>query len=471
MAYGNTEIGNTHFAITSVNVPDRLDMQDMDDRKQDEDDSRRRRFDFSALRAWAPRMLVLAVVVGVVFILFEGIDAWRSTLSAERLSQTLSASLGVPVRIESTSFSFSPSPRLVLQKVEIDHKLSLGEISINVGTKHIAQGFQGHGWNFGEAVIAPTALTLEQCRTLVALLPKLGDALPHSLSSLRFDQLEISGQPWFAGSWSVIMLRNKSTAFPVINATQRHGDAFIQFDVTPTADPQTVGFQMEAKNWVLPFGPQFPVEVAVASGTASAAAVNVEKYSIGGGFGAVQGHVAANRLGAWTIDALAETEGLDLEGLIRIISTPKEKTDEAASETSPMIQGTASFSGHIEGTGATLQDAAATAVFRAPVHVRWPILNGVNLGYAAMRPGSTGGTSGGTTRFSTLNAVLVVGPKQVTLKDIQAHAGALATFGQVNMAPDHSLSGMLRVDLGATRVLAPIRVAVHGTLQRPEFGR
>jgi hypothetical protein len=135
------------------------------------------------------------------------------------------------------------------------------------------------------------------------------------------------------------------------------------------------------------------------------------------------------------------------------------------------MQGNAAFSGKFEGKGGTLVEAASSAVFAAPVQVRWPVLNGINLGYAATRPGASAGTGGGSTRFSALSAVVVASGGNVSFRDLRGHAGALAVSGDVNMAADHSLNGVLHVELGATRVLAPIRVAVRGTVSKPVFGR
>ncbi len=198
----------------------------------------------------------------------------------------------------------------------------------------------------------------------------------------------------------------------------------------------------------------------------------MSEFSVGGPFGAVQGHIAASLDGNWSLDGVAQTEGLDLEALIHQIAPPPTGADNAdAASASTVIQGMASFTGHIAGKGQTLAEAVATAAFEAPVHVRWPVLNGINLGYVATRPGATGGTNGGSTRFSGLDTVVMLGTNQVSFREIRAHAGALAAYGQVNMAANHALSGMLHVDLGTTRVLAPIRVMVHGTVVRPEFGR
>jgi hypothetical protein len=473
MTYSSTEIRATDFAITTVNVPDRLDLRDMDDRKQVEDDARQRGFDMHAFRVWAPRLFFVGILAVAAFVLFEGIETWRTSLSAAQLSQRLSVAFGVPVQIETSRFAISPTPRLALTKVSIDGKLVLNEVSINIGTRHIAQVFQGHGWNWGEAVVGPTSLTLEQCLVLLNLLPKLDAALPKSLSALRFDRLELAEQPWFTGPWEVGLTRDGSTGFSAISAEQRGGaHGSVQFQLVPTSAPDTVSFQVQATNWLMPFGPSFPIEEVVASGQASPTHLEVSEFSVGGPFGAVQGSIAASLDGNWSLDGVARTEGLDLEALIHQIAPPPTGADNAdAASASTVIQGMASFTGHIAGKGQTLAEAVATAAFEAPVHVRWPVLNGINLGYVATRPGATGGTNGGSTRFSGLDTVVMLGTNQVSFREIRAHAGALAAYGQVNMAANHALSGMLHVDLGTTRVLAPIRVMVHGTVVRPEFGR
>ncbi|SPE32898.1 hypothetical protein SBBP1_640025 [Burkholderiales bacterium] len=472
MSYGSTEVPATAFAITTVNVPDRLDLRDMDDRKQLEDDTRQRRFDLSAFRAWAPRLFFIAVLAVIVFVLLEALETWRTALSAQQLSQRLSSALGVPVQIETSQFAINPSPRLLLTKVSVDHNLVLSDISINVGTRHIAQVFQGHGWNWGEAIVGPTSLTLEQCRTLLNLLPKLNSALPKSLSNFRFDRLTIADQPWLTGPWQIDMSREGGAGFASVSAEQRNGSGLLRFDVKPTADPAVVGFQMEGRNWTLPFGPSFPIEEAVATGQASSAHVELSEFSLGGPFGAVKGSLSAGlEAAAWSLTGYVEAEGLDLAALVRQLAPSPASPDDANQDSSTLLQGNASFTGKFEGKGATLTEAAGAAVFLAPVEVRWPVLNGINLGFAATRPGSTGGTSGGTTRFSSLSAVVVAGGDGISFRDIRAHAGALAASGQVNMSADHSLSGLLHVDLGSTRVLAPIRVAVRGTLAHPQFGR
>jgi len=470
MSYGSTEVPATAFAITTVNVPDRLDLRDMDDRKLEED-TRQRRFDLTAFRIWAPRLFFIAFFAVVAFIALEAFDTWRTSLSAQQLSQRLSRSLGLPVEIENSRFVLSPVPRLLLTKMSLDHKVVLDEVSINVGPRHIAQALQGRGWNWGEAVVGPTVMTLEQGNFLIRLLPKLGSALPHSLSALRFDRVEVAEQPWLSGQWNVEVSREGGAGFAKVVATTRSGSSWMRFVLTPAADEQAVHFQMDGQDWHMPFGVTFPMEEAIATGEISATSLEVRDFSLGGAFGAVKGSVSAKFDGLWSLTGLVEADGLDLSALIRQLSPAAANPEEANPDAGTVIQGNASFSGKFEGKGATLVEAASVAVFAAPVQVRWPVLNGIDLGYAATRPGSNAGTGGGSTRFSALSAVVVANNGNVSFRDLRAHAGALAASGDVNMAPDHSLNGLLHVELGATRVLAPIRVAVHGTISKPQFGR
>jgi hypothetical protein len=167
---------------------------------------------------------------------------------------------------------------------------------------------------------------------------------------------------------------------------------------------------------------------------------------------------------------VAQSEGIDIAALIQQVAPPANPDD--ANDTAPaMLQGTASFDGPISGKGTTLDDAIAASEFLGPVSVRSPVLNGINLGFAATHPGATVNAGGGSTRFISMEAIAEARGSDVTIRDIRAHAGALAAFGQISVSPDHKLSGLLHVDLGKTRVLAPIRVAVHGTVAKPEFGR
>jgi hypothetical protein len=471
MANGSADVPATDFAITTVNVPDRLDLRDMDDRKQVEDDSRMRGFDPIVLRTWLPRITITAILIIVAVVLWQVFDAWRYSLSPEPLSNRLSASLGVPVKVEGSSLTFAPTPRLVIGKLTINNDVVLSRVEVFVTTRRIAQAFHGGGLKWAELAVGPSSVSVEQGHDLMQLLPKLDGALPKGVGLVRFSDLQFPGQPWLKGSWQLELDRGVS-GFAKVSAIQTTGGGTLQVDITPES-PETVDFQLLAQHWVLPFGMKKPVEAASAEGKVSFAQLSVDRYSVSGPFGEIHGTVSGEASDGWKVSGLVQSDGLDVDALLREIAPSPKRPDSAgdAEGGTPIAQGMASFNGRFDGKGATLDESVAAATLMAQVSVRSALLNGINLGFIAMNPGANPEASGGSTRFSSLEANIVATSKKFTVRELRARAGALLALGEVDVAENNDISGTLHVDLGTTRVLAPIRVRVHGTLAQPKFGR
>jgi hypothetical protein len=459
----------TDFAITTVNVPDRLDLRDMDDRKQVEDDSRLRGFDPTVLRTWLPRITLIAILVIVAVVLWQVFDAWRYSLSAEPLSNRLSASLGVPVKVEGSNLSVSPSPRLVIGKLTINNDVVLNHVEIYVTTRRIVQAFHGSGLKWAEMSIGQTPISVEQGHDLLQLLPKLDGALPRGVGMVRFTDLEFPDQPWLKGAWLVDMERG-AAGFAKILASQSASGGSIQADIIPVS-PETISFQILAQHWLLPFGLRMPAEAASAEGKVSFAQLDLDRFSVSGPFGEIHGSFTGTSDNGWKVSGPVQSDGLDVDALLRQVAPIKRAEGSDAEVGAPMAQGMASFNGRIEGKGDTLQDAVASSLVTAQVNVRSALLNGINLGFIAMNPGANPDASGGSTRFASMDATFVAGGSKFVVKDIKARAGALLALGEIDVADNNEISGVLHVDLGTTRVLAPIRVRVHGSLSQPKFGR
>jgi hypothetical protein len=144
------------------------------------------------------------------------------------------------------------------------------------------------------------------------------------------------------------------------------------------------------------------------------------------------------------------------------------KAGEENSRNQVPFTGTAAFDVLFAGRGPSLSEAIDSTVASGPVRVRWATLHGINLGYVASRPGAG---NGGSTRFSELTGWLSAGPAGTSFQDLNGRAGALSTRGEVAVATDRRISGSLRVDLGGTRVQAPLNLQVKGNLLAPEYGR
>jgi hypothetical protein len=192
--------------------------------------------------------------------------------------------------------------------------------------------------------------------------------------------------------------------------------------------------------------------------------IEIPEFLLVGYFGSIKGSAYAAADVAWAVTGTAIGSNLDLEAVLKQVAG--KPVDGAPARQIP-VSGVASFDALLAGRGPSLNEAIASTVASGPLRVRWAIVNGINLGYVASRPGTQ---SGGITRFTDLTGWLSAGPAGISFQDLDGRAGALSTRGEVAIAPDRRVSGSLHVDLGGARIQAPLNVQVHGTMLAPEYG-
>src|SRR5271169_3027771 len=133
----HTEFPSTDFAITSVNVPDRLDLREVDDRKQQDEESHYARG--SVVRVWSRRLLPYLIVAAVLGLVGSWLAKQREALAAGHLSQRLSAVLRVPVTIQDSHLRTTPAPALVLTGVDLGGQVRFSEIALEFTAPNLWQ--------------------------------------------------------------------------------------------------------------------------------------------------------------------------------------------------------------------------------------------------------------------------------------------------------------------------------------------
>ena len=66
---------------------------------------------------------------------------------------------------------------------------------------------------------------------------------------------------------------------------------------------------------------------------------------------------------------------------------------------------------------------------------------------------------------------VVASASGVRFEDTGGRAGAMVARSNFTVAPDASIAGVVRVELGGQRVQAPISLRISGTADQPRFGR
>ena len=457
---------STHWAITTVNVPDRLDLQEERDRAEEVEysDGRRREI----LRVWMKRLLMVAVLAVIAAGVYATVAPLREETSAARVSERLTAVFKRPVRVAETDFRFSPTPRLIVRTIDVGGQFKADEISLLINWKDLWSAIRGGNWVWSEALIAPMTITPAQAAYIVRTLPGGARELPSKISTIRFASVRIGDSRLFPDAFEGVLRRTPDGTFGPLVLRPLDTDGSMQLSFRPGRlqdGRESIEFRLEADRWTPPFGPRVRWNEIQATGRIFDNVVEVSDFTLAGFFGMTSGTVYAATDVEWAITGIAGASNIDVES---VLQTLRPAAQVASGEGPPTaVQGTATMSLTLAGRGPSLDDAIARTAIAGPFQIRWATLNGINLGLAA----SQGAMAAGTTRFTEFNGLMAASANGVRFEDTGGRAGAMAARGDFTVDPDLALAGGVRVELGTQRVQAPVSLRVRGTVLEPRFSQ
>ena len=457
---------STHWAITTVNVPDRLDLQEERDRAEEVEysDGRRREI----LRVWMKRLLMVAVIAVIAAGAFATLAPLREETSAARVSERLTAVFKRPVRVAETDFRFSPTPRLIVRGIDVGGQFSADEVSLLINWKDLWSAIRGGNWVWSEALIAPMTVTPAQAAYIVRTLPGGARELPSKISTIRFASVRIGDSRLFPDAFEGVLRRSSDGAFGPLVLRPLDADGTMQLSFRPGRLPdgrESIEFRLNADRWMPPFGPRVRWNEIQATGRIFDNVVEVSDFTFAGFFGMTSGTLYAATDVEWAITGIAGASNIDVESVLQTLRPPAQVASGEAPPTA--VQGTATMSLTLAGRGPSLDDAIARTAIAGPFQLRWATLNGINLGLAA----SQGAMAAGTTRFTEFNGLMAASANGVRFEDTGGRAGAMAARADFTVDPDLALAGGVRVEFGTQRVQAPVSLRVRGTVLEPRFSQ
>lgn len=452
------------FAITTVNVPDRLDLQEERDRAEMEEYTAHRRQ--AVFQAWMKRLLVVAVVIvfgGVVYGILKPV---RDQASASRVGERLTDAFKVPVKVAETEIRLLPSPRLVLRGVDVGGEFGAEQVALLINWKDLWLALNGGQWVWGEATVAPTAMSAAQAIAAVRRVPGGTAGLPQTISTIRFESIQVSGSRLFPARYEAAMRRGDDGRFgPLVLKELASDDSSMQLQFRPsTGDPGAIDFTLEAQRWAVPVGPRTRWSNVRASGNLRGNVLEVSSYALTGFFGITTGTVFVAGDVEWVVTGTADAGKVDVETVLDSLRGQKQGSSEGRPAA---MQGTAALNLVMLGRGATPEDAIVHSAVAGPFTVRFAVLNGINLGLAATQ----GVAASGVTRFTEFGGTVVASANGVRFEETGGRAGAMVARSNFTVAPDASIAGVVRVELGGQRIQAPMTLRISGTAFQPRFGR
>jgi hypothetical protein len=472
----HSEFPSTDFAITSVNVGDRLDQREIEDRKQQEEWSfYARRHWGSAVRMWARRLLPYIVLLALLGFAGSWLAEEREALGAGRIAQHLTAALRVPVQVRDTRFRTTPAPALVLTGVDLGGQVHLDEVTLEFTAPSLWQAVISGRRRWGDIVVSPVTLTFDQANQLLVWLKALDSAVPDSVTKVRIQEMRFTRNGLLPDRYEAVTRRETNGRFASVTLRRLDSPGTMQLRITPDPAGGPIAFECDAADWQPPFAPHIAWSEMVANGHVSGGSIDLDRFTLGSAFGAIEGHLSVHRHvqggAAWAADGQISSVGIDVPTVIQQITKPGKAPSNADEAIQTPIAGTASIEAALEGTGPTPEDALSQLVAAGEVNVRGASLNGINLGYAATRPSPSSPNSTASTRFIRLTASFAAGSAGVLFRNVHGTAGALSTRGEITVSPALAVDGVLHVDLGGSRVQAPLRLHVRGDVAHPVYGR
>jgi hypothetical protein len=448
------------FAITTVNVPDRLDLQEERDRAEMAEYSNQRQR--TVQRAWMKRLLVVAALIVFGALVYGVLKPVRDQASASRVGERLAGAFKVPVKVAETEFRVLPSPRLILRGVDVGGEFGAEQVSLLINWKDLWAALNGGQWVWGEATVAPMAMSAAQAMAAVKRVPGATEGLPRTVSTIRFESIRIPGSQLFKGPYAATMRRGDDGRFgPLVLQEVASDDSSMQVQFRPSSgEPGAVDFTLEAQRWAVPVGPRTRWNNVRANGSIRGHVLEVSNYALTGYFGITTGTVYVAGDVEWVVTGIAEAGKVDVETVLGSLRG-------ATSGSPAAMTGTAALNLVMLGRGVTPEEAIARSAVAGPFTVRFAVLNGINLGLAATQ----GVAASGVTRFTEFGGIVVASANGVRFEETGGRAGAMVARSTFTVAPDASIAGVVRVELGGQRVQAPVSLRISGTAVQPRFGR
>jgi len=467
--HGNWDRGeSTDFAITTVDVPDRLDAQEVRARAATEaaspSVSRFRAGDAARVFRW---LLVFALIGALVWGALKILVPVRAAISRSGVEAGLSRVLGVPVSVRSTELRYLPSPQLVVTDVTVQSGFRLPEVVIHFNWRDAVRGLQSANWVLGEAHVAPLKLGGQEALALLQAVRPASN-LPAAVSVVRFGSVEFPDMALLPGRYEAVIRRGiDQREFNSVSLQRLDAEGQLDIEVTPpAAGGGNARFAMFATKWTAPFGPGNVWSEATAQGEFRGDAVKVDSYSVGTPFGNLNGAASLDNDGrGWKLEGNVRGPDLNVEQLLFFLAGTSATGD--ANRPQAPVRGTARFDLAAAGNGGTVVEALQRASVAGHARVDGAVVSGVNLGLAATQ-GDPGGTRS-VTRFTNLEFDVVGTHRGLTIRNITGRAGNLKVSGAVDVDAGLGVSGLLRSEVSSPRGVASAQTRVTGTATAPSF--
>ena len=386
--------------------------------------------------------LAVAVAIAVPFLVpVSHLIPEITRFASERLAQ--------PVAMEDLTLHLLPTPRVIGHRISVGRRkqVLIGELEIVPDLRSLFVG--------------PRSLRLVRASRVV--LDESALAIPRGMPKRRVEERLLVRRLVLTS----VKFKHPTLDVPLFNVDMQLGegprmrearfetsDGTLRLVVRPGRD-DAAAVQLNATNWTLPGGAPLTFDKLAAEGTLKGQQLEVGRIQAKLYGGSLVGSAHADWGKQLSFAGKAQLAGIDLAPVQKALGKP--------AKLSGRLKADAAFSTHAK-TPAELREGLT---LDGPFEVLGGVYQGVDLSRAGELAGER--RAGDETTFEELKGTLELRGERVRLNQLCVRSPKIVAGGNVEIAPDKSLSGKLDIAVAQTGGIVGVPVALGGTTDEPSM--
>lgn len=386
---------------------------------------------------------------GFIALVLLAVFAFPYDIYRADIERALGASLAQSVKISGVRASFSPTPALILDRVEIGESVAIKEVR---ATPEIASLFSAEK-RFSKVVIAGGSIDAAHLLSVVPAAGRLASGGGFAVRTLSFSAIDLRIQDLELKDWAGEFSLSAGSQAAL---TLRNAPGSLTLEIKPAGDALLVA--IEGRGWVPAEGTPFVWDFLSAQGEIRGDSLSLRKIDGRMFDGVIQGQAIVG----WAANGVSIRAELGLEhGSAKRIAAALGSGIGFDGDLNARLRFVAAGEGWLK--------ARDSLRVEGDLGVKRGSLQGLDFADAIRRSGQAA-SRGGSTNFDQMTGSVLVNSASTRFTNIEVVSGAMRATGSVTVAAvSRQISGNLDVRLRGGGVDVRMPVTLAGTLKDPQL--
>lgn len=389
--------------------------------------------------------LVLIAFVGLAALLLLGLLFYPYGRHLPDIERNASAMLQDPVKVGGIGFNFLPRPHFALNNITVGKEAHLTIASVRAVPDFFS--LLGARKVFHELALSDVAVSNAGLGRLA-----LAGAATAEIRRITLNGIRLTiGDVVLSGFGGEVLMTSAGAPEKIL---LRNADGSLKLDMQPKGE----GFLFTASgsNWKTPFKPTLIFQAIEAQGVLQPSQLELSKFDGRAYEGLIEGKAALGWAGGAVLAGNLELKHMNSTRLLSALGSDL------------LTEGELSARLKLDAKADRLDSLGEALRVGGGFEIKRGAARGFDLIEAARSSGRAA-ARGGETKFEQLTGVVQYGQQESRLGDLRLTSGLLTAGGNLGIARDGKLSGVVNVELKSSAAVVRMPLAIGGTAKAPQL--